>query len=209
MEYEACHRQKWRRAPSSVALVCAECKNLVTPCIVCAHAIPFVGDSIWKECGHCGVVNPIRELERCLLGLPSPLALTPSMVRRVTVAHVGRRQYTIALHLLYNQLQRVDQNSVQVDEGIRCCPNKDELPEEKLEKSETVLKAMAKPLPCEWKGDNGVKGKISYKWEESKNKVTDPIIITIPGARQGEFKTIRVEKYTVSNDTKEPFSIGG
>lgn len=140
MEYEACQRQKWRRAPSSVALVCAECKNLVTPCIVCAHAIPFVGDSIWKECGHCGAVNPMRELERCLLGLPSPLALTPSMVRRVTVAHVGRRQYTIALHLLYNQLRRGDQNSVQVDEGIRCCsPNKDELPEEKLEKSETDM----------------------------------------------------------------------
>lgn len=70
----------------------------------------------------------------------------------------------------------------------------------------------AKPLPCactvkksfkkEWKGDNGVKGKISYKWEESKNKVTDPITITIPGARQGEFKTIRVEKYTVIDETK-------
>lgn len=68
----------------------------------------------------------------------------------------------------------------------------------------------AKPLPCtvkksfkkEWKGDNGVKGKLSCKWEESKNKVTDPITITIPGPRQGEFKTIRVEKYTVINDTK-------
>lgn len=92
----------------------------------------------------------MREFERCLLGLPSPLALTPSMVRRVTVAHVGRRQYTIALQLLYNQLRRVDQNSVQVDEGIRCCsPNKDELPEEKLEKSETVLKAMADMILCD------------------------------------------------------------
>lgn len=143
MEYEACKRQKWRRAPSSVALACAECKGLVTPCIICAHPIPFVGDSIWKECGHCGAVNPMCELERRFLGLPPPLALTPSMVRRVMVAHVGRRQYTIALHSQYNQLRGVD-------EGIRCCnSSKDGLPEEKLEKSETVLKAMADMILCD------------------------------------------------------------
>lgn len=143
MDYGACKRQKWRRAPSSISLACAECKGLVTPCIICAHSIPFVGDSIWRKCGHCGAVNPMRELERHFLGVPPPLALTPSMVRRVMVAHVGRRQYTLALHSQYDQLRRVD-------EGTVCCsPKRDGLSEEKLEKSETVLKAMADMILCD------------------------------------------------------------
>lgn len=143
MEYGACKRQKWRRAPSSISLACAECKGLVTPCIICAHPIPFVGDSIWKDCSHCGAVNPMCELERHFLGLPPPLALTLSMVRRVMVAHVGRRRYTVALHSQYNQLRRVN-------EGTGCSnPNRDGLSEEKLEKSETVLKAMADTILCD------------------------------------------------------------
>jgi len=81
-----------------------------------------------------------------------------------------------------------------------------------LKAKKDTKREKAKPLPCacnvkksfkkEWKGENGVKGKFSYKYEESKKKITDPITIIIPGAREGESKTIRVEKYTVINDTK-------
>lgn len=88
--------------------------------------------------------------------------------------------------------------------------NVEKLMEKKAKKVTKHEKAKALPCACtvkksfrkEWKGENGVKAKLSYKYEESKKKLTDPITIIIPGAREGEFKTIRAEKYTVINGTK-------
>lgn len=88
--------------------------------------------------------------------------------------------------------------------------NVEKLMEKKAKKDTKHEKAKALPCACtvkksfrkEWKGENGVKAKLSYKYEESKKKLTDPITIIIPGAREGEFKTIRAVKYTVINGTK-------
>jgi len=81
-----------------------------------------------------------------------------------------------------------------------------------LKAKKDTKREKTKALPCtctvrksfkkEWKSENGAKAKVSYKCEEAKNKLTDPITIIIPGAREGEFKTIRAEKYTISNGTK-------
>ncbi|XP_057859385.1 uncharacterized protein LOC131068215 isoform X2 [Cryptomeria japonica] len=136
MEHANVGNKKWHGAPSSVALACRECKGLITPCIICALPITFVDDTIWVECGYCGAANPMHEHERRLLSLAPPLALTPSMVRRVMVAHIGQRQYTLALLSQFHQFQ--------MDQDIITCSdqNKDVFAQEKLDDTDTVMEVI-------------------------------------------------------------------
>ncbi|KAI5077198.1 hypothetical protein GOP47_0007022 [Adiantum capillus-veneris] len=98
-----------QRAPSTVCLLCASCRRLVTPCLVCAHLIPCCSCYdifFWVECKKCNALNPLGDQERKLLGFPPALALASSMARRVLIAHIGRPLSTLSTHLYHQHIEQ-------------------------------------------------------------------------------------------------------